>query len=168
MPSRQPIRHCDARKVAGQRATYTGLSGMMMNRAGAYFFHSRRFGSLAIVDDIALTEDEREAIAPYATPACEVYKRQAAVLLGDEFEIASFVSPKDLDARAPGGLRYFQRIHLWRFEQETWALLHLLTGITTRTRTDREALAIFDQHFAKSAHDRMRLRALVQQRQASA
>jgi hypothetical protein len=167
MYSRPPIRHRDARKIAGQRATYSGLSGMKMNRNGAYFFHSTRFGSLAVLDDLILSDEEQRLIAPYAKPSFGVHKREAALLLDEDFEIAELVTPQEL-AQRTGGLRYFTRFQIWRFEHDAWALLHLLTGITTPTRTDREALKIFDRDFAPSAHDRMRVRALAQERQTTA
>lgn len=167
MYSRPTIRHRDARKIAGQRATYSGLSGMKLNRNGAHFYHSPRFGCLAVLDEIILSDEERRLIEPYAKPQFGVHKREAALLLDEDFGIAEFVTPQELDRRT-GGLRYYTRFHIWRFEQDAWALLHLLTGITGKTRTDREALAVFDREFAISAHDRMRVRALVQKRQASA
>lgn len=168
MLSREPIRHSHARKIAGQRATYPGLSGQKMNRDGAYFFYSTRFGAMAILDEGILSKEEREALAPYALPRFGVHERLAALLLDENFQISAFISPQELAAREPGGLRYYTRIRIWRFEGEAWALLHLLTGITTRTRGDREALEIFDREFAPSAHERMRMRALVQERQATA
>jgi len=168
MYSRPPIRHRDARKIAGQRATYSGLSGMKMSRNGAYFFHSTRFGGLAILDDLILSDEEQRLIAPYAKPSFGVHKREAALLFCEDFEIVTFVSPQDLASRTPDSLRHYSRIRIWRFEHDAWALLHLLTGITTPTRTDREALEIFDRDFASSAHDRMRVRALARERQTIA
>lgn len=168
MFSREPMRHRDARKIAGQRATYSGLSGMKMNRAGAYFFYSTRFGAMAILDDLVLSDEDRKALEPYALPRFGVHTRDAALLLDEDFKIAAFETPQDLAARQSGGLRYYTRIRIWRFEHDAWALLHLLTGITTPTRGDREALTIFDREFAGSSHERMRIRALAQERQATA
>ena len=59
--------YAGARRIAGQAMGYTGLSGMKTNRKGAYFFHSREFGSCLVLDGALVPDRARPWIARTGT-----------------------------------------------------------------------------------------------------
>lgn len=157
MKSRQLLRYRDARRIAGQDMTYSGLSGGKLNRDGAFQFKSAHFGPITLIDDNILSAEERAHLVPLLAHHHAGISKPG-VMLNEDLQIRDFITYADYIGETPAGRRAFTQIKVWHFRENAWCLPHILVGITSPDRDDDAALACYDRHFATSAHGRMRAR----------
>lgn len=145
-----------ARKMAGQALGWKGLCGMKTNREGAYFFCAGDGSSLLLIDDRTLDAGARKALANHLGPltAYEICDRGTGQMLdfitpiAGPGEAARQISPGQTLRKAP----------VWHLHDDSWCLGLIHAGIRAGNQADREALALFDERFARSAHERISAR----------
>lgn len=157
MSTRRRINQRDTRKLVRDCISYTIHETKALSRRGAFHFQTSGFGRLLVIDDLALTEEERGLFAPFLATGYLVRKLTPGELIDESLEaldINHHPNAEYHDFTNPD----FERKLIWMFQRQAWCLPHIFAGLTYPGDEERIALKHYDAIFATSRHDQMRAR----------
>lgn len=151
-----------ARQMAQQIFGDTRVSCRQLSRKGAFIASRVGFGETVLIDGHVLSLEEHRALRRHE------YVHDATLIVNvNTDQITGFNSPfaSRRSAVRPfyTGTRSYN-VPVIELKDEKWCLAAIHAGLLPKGRSYEDALAVYDAHFAKSAHDSFRVRGLVKAR----
>lgn len=157
MSARRRINQQDTRKLVRNCISYTIHEAKALSRRGAFHFQTSGFGRLIVIDNLALSSEERALFAPFLSSGQLVRKLTPGELIDEILEPGAFTNPPGESFRAFSNPDFEQQ-PIWLFARQAWCLPHIFAGLACCEDESHIALKHYDAIFALSSHDRMRAR----------
>lgn len=154
-----------ARGMGAQILGATSVSCRKTNRDGAFYISKAGYGSVMLVDAHVLDLTERRALNACG---CAGVEDATVAVSPKRDEIVSFRSPYSEKQRSLTVPFYSMHvtygIPLFQMRDDRWCFAALHADILPKGRTMDEALDVYDTKYAKSSHDKLAMRQIIEDR----